>query len=38
MPADLLVKLYDIEDDWSFMQAQVEHGITIRKPIPSSTS
>ena len=30
---DMLVKLYDLEDDWGFMAAQKEQGITIRKPI-----
>ena len=33
MPADMLVKLYELEDDWSFLQKQAERGITIRKPI-----
>ncbi len=32
-PADLLVKLYELEDDWSFLQRQSKLGITIRKPI-----
>lgn len=30
---DLLTKLYEIPDDWSFVQQQAELGITIRKPI-----
>lgn len=30
---DLLVKLYDLKDDWSFIQSQADIGITIRKPI-----
>ena len=30
---DMLVKLYDIKDDWSFLEAQAAQGITIRKPI-----
>lgn len=30
---DMLVKLYDIQDDWSFLARQAELGITIRKPI-----
>lgn len=30
---DLLVKLYDLEDDWHFMAEQKSRGITIRKPI-----
>ena len=33
MPADMLVKLYELEDDWSFVQKQAAKGITIRKPI-----
>jgi hypothetical protein len=32
---DLLVKLYDIHDDWSFLSGQDRLGITIRKPIGS---
>jgi GNAT superfamily N-acetyltransferase len=30
---DLLVRLYELEDDWSFVQSQQEIGVTIRKPI-----
>ena len=30
---DMLVKLYDLEDDWSFLAEQGKSGITIRKPI-----
>ncbi|UCD79704.1 MAG: GNAT family N-acetyltransferase [Desulfobacterales bacterium] len=30
---DMLIKLYDLEDDWSFMAKQKERGTTIRKPI-----
>lgn len=30
---DLLVKLYDLEDDWRFIAGQKKQGITIRKPI-----
>ena len=33
MAADMLVKLYDLQDDWSFLNAQKQQGITIRKPI-----
>lgn len=29
---DMLVKLYEIPDDWSFLQSLQEKGITIRKP------
>lgn len=31
--SDMLVKLYQLGDDWSFLSAQAEKGITIRKPI-----
>ena len=31
--ADLLVKLYDLDDDWSFLSDQANQEITIRKPI-----
>jgi hypothetical protein len=31
--ADMLVKLYEIGDDWQFIASQKSHGITIRKPI-----
>ena len=30
---DMLIKLYDLDDDWSFMAEQKKKGITIRKPI-----
>ena len=30
---DMLVKLYDLADDWSFLAGQMQLGITIRKPI-----
>jgi hypothetical protein len=30
---DMLVRLYDLEDDWGFMDGQKKQGITIRKPI-----
>ena len=30
---DMLVKLYEIEDDWRFLAEQKKLGITIRKPI-----
>jgi GNAT superfamily N-acetyltransferase len=30
---DMLVKLYDLKDDWDFLREQQENGITIRKPI-----
>jgi hypothetical protein len=30
---DMLVKLYDLKDDWSFLAEQEKLGITIRKPI-----
>ncbi len=30
---DMLVKLYDLKDDWSFMAEQEALGITIRKPL-----
>lgn len=30
---DLLVKLYDLKNDWSFVDEQAKLGITIRKPI-----
>jgi hypothetical protein len=31
--ADMLVKLYNLDIDWSFIQEQEQLGITIRKPI-----
>lgn len=30
---DMLVKLYDRKDDWSFIVQQADLGITVRKPI-----
>ena len=30
---DMLVKLYELQDDWSFLPAQAAKGIAIRKPI-----
>ncbi len=33
MHADMLVRLYDLDDDWSFVQKQAARGVTIRKPI-----
>jgi len=30
---DMLVKLYDLPDDWSFLREQAAKGIVIRKPI-----
>ena len=30
---DMLIKLYDLEDDWHFITEQNRRGITIRKPI-----
>jgi len=30
---DMLVKLYDLDDDWHFMAGQKNQGIIIRKPI-----
>lgn len=30
---DMLIKLYNLEDDWHFAAGQKEHGIIIRKPI-----
>lgn len=30
---DLLVKLYETDDDWSFVESQKQLGVTIRKPI-----
>ena len=32
---DMLVKLYDLPDDWSFIAQQAALGIVIRKPLPS---
>jgi GNAT superfamily N-acetyltransferase len=31
--ADLLVKLYDLQDDWTFLSEQKTRGIIVRKPI-----
>jgi len=31
--SDMLVKLYELKDDWGFLAEQEELGITIRKPI-----
>jgi len=31
--SDMLVKLYELKDDWGFLAQQEELGITIRKPI-----
>jgi len=31
--SDMLVKLYEIKDDWSFIADQESVGVTIRKPI-----
>jgi ribosomal protein S18 acetylase RimI-like enzyme len=30
---DMLVKLYDLDDDWYFIAEQKSRGVTIRKPI-----
>jgi hypothetical protein len=30
---DMLIKLYDLADDWNFIATQKSHGIIIRKPI-----
>ena len=30
---DMLIKLYDLEDDWNVLTGLKAHGITIRKPI-----
>ena len=30
---DMLVKLYDIEDNWAFLSEQAGQGVAIRKPI-----
>ena len=30
---DMLVKLYEVEQDWSFLAEQEAHGVTVRKPI-----
>jgi GNAT superfamily N-acetyltransferase len=32
---DMLVKLYELEDDWTFIADQARLGITIRKPLGS---
>ena len=31
--ADMLIKLYELEDDWQFLTKQQALGITLRKPI-----
>ena len=31
--SDMLVKLYEIQDDWAFLNEQAVLGITLRKPI-----
>jgi len=31
--SDMLVKLYNLDNDWSFIQQQKKQGVTIRKPI-----
>ncbi len=31
--ADMLVKLYELEDDWQFLAKQQTRGITLRKPM-----
>jgi hypothetical protein len=31
--SDMLVKLYEIQDDWVFLNEQAAHGVTLRKPI-----
>jgi hypothetical protein len=30
---DMLVKLYDLPDDWAFITAMQQRGVTLRKPI-----
>ena len=30
---DMLVKLYDLRDDWNFLSTQAARGVTLRKPI-----
>lgn len=30
---DMLVKLYDLQDDWNFLATQAAQGVTLRKPI-----
>lgn len=30
---DMLVKLYDLRNDWSFLSEQSDRGVTLRKPI-----
>ena len=35
---DMLVKLYELADDWGFLAEQAEQGILIRKPIGSEKS
>lgn len=36
--ADMLVKLYNLDDDWSFLAEQRGKGITIRKPLGGEKS
>ena len=31
--ADMLVKLYNLQDDWAHLRGQAARGITVRKPI-----
>ena len=31
--SDMLVKLYEIQDDWAFLNEQAALGVTLRKPI-----
>jgi GNAT superfamily N-acetyltransferase len=33
LDSDMLVKLYNLDDDWKFIADQIKRGITIRKPI-----
>lgn len=35
---DMLVKLYDLENDWGFIAEQASAGITIRKPLAAERS
>jgi GNAT superfamily N-acetyltransferase len=38
MPHDMLVKLYELDNTWDFLQKQKEKGILIRKPIGTEKS
>ena len=38
MPHDMLVKLYDLKDNWNFLEEQKNKGIIIRKPIAPEKS